>query len=638
MSLIIRQEINIIDASYTGTGTVVSNETVALDTTQYINPTYYFEAVISGAASNTGTVKLTRQGTTTNDASVNGATSATVVRSRSSSFVPPVATTAYEVRLVGDGLRSQTVKAARIIIIDNPDGLARTETQIEIGNNETGLTATASAHSPLGSPKYWLYTAANWNGTLQFFAEVTYAMASSKSSGTIVLQEDNGSFASWADKVTIVNAGVATATAPATRVRSSSFTPTDGRHYRIAYLVASSKSAMSIYSAKIVVDQISSLANNIIGYYKFDENSGTTTADATSNRAAGTWNGTLGSEWATGKINSGGNFNGTDNYVVVQSGYLLGTKTNATWAGWIKTNQTPGGGGGAIYSERAASGNDIWKIEIAGSSNPNSQGALQFTHRDDANTLNQPGTGTFLVNDNNWHHVALVKSGTSITIYIDGISRGTGTLTGTDTLTDASPSCRFGTDIQDGTAWYKGLIDEVGMWLRALSAAEVALLYNNGVGIQYSFANASNFNLFEAQYLMLNTSSTTTGLQSFQTLWKSPIDTSSQEWGSVTLTIKHALEGSGAEVGELDDIDNSNTVVTNSNETITAGQQTITAALVMPTSGHQIDTNYKTKVTALWGSRMLVQVNASPLGKDIQDIQNTLGATVQQSVNRAGTY
>lgn len=67
------------------------------------------------------------------------------------------------------------------------------------------------------------------------------------------LQEDNGSFASWAKKAAIFNAGTATS---ATRARSSAFTPTDGRHYRIACARSDTTfSSVNVYAAKIVVDQ-----------------------------------------------------------------------------------------------------------------------------------------------------------------------------------------------------------------------------------------------------------------------------------------------------------------------------------------------------------------------------------------------
>ena len=75
---------------------------------------------------------------------------------------------------------------------------------------------------------------------------------------TITLQESDGTgdgFVGWADKITIVSGG--SASTP-TRVRSSSFTPTTGRNYRIAFKEGYNGATHAIYNAKIIVDQASS--------------------------------------------------------------------------------------------------------------------------------------------------------------------------------------------------------------------------------------------------------------------------------------------------------------------------------------------------------------------------------------------
>jgi hypothetical protein len=257
MAVKIRQEINILTTLLTAAGGVsgTSNEIVQLDTTQYVNPTYYFEIVGDSTISISFNVTLRRKGTSTDDATANIPLLTTAYkRVRSASFTPPAGQTEYVVFIDATAGATKNVKSARIIVIDNPTTLTSSETQIEIGMTKTGLTSTTATKVVPDTTltKYWKADTTLWDGTITYYAEVTYLMASSKSSGTFVLQEDNGSFASWTDKVTIVNAGVASV---ATRVRSASFTPTNGRNYRIAYLVASSKSAATIYNAKIIVDQ-----------------------------------------------------------------------------------------------------------------------------------------------------------------------------------------------------------------------------------------------------------------------------------------------------------------------------------------------------------------------------------------------
>lgn len=256
-NVIIRQEINILDAilSAAGGSSATSKEIVQLDTLHYNGATYYFEIIGDSSISISFNVTL------------NGATDGTLAtcnipllttaykRVRSNSFTPTTATQNCTVVIDNTAGATKNVKSAKIIIIQNVTTLVKTETQIEIGNNNTGLIATTA--TALTNPKYWLYTAANWDGTKTFYAEVTFANANTKSNCTITLQQDDGSgggFANFADLVTIVSASTA-ATPTRTRV---SFTPTNGRNYRIAYKVASSKTSVSIYNAKIIVDQVGS--------------------------------------------------------------------------------------------------------------------------------------------------------------------------------------------------------------------------------------------------------------------------------------------------------------------------------------------------------------------------------------------
>ncbi len=254
----IRQEINIIDSQVSGISSTDTNAIVQLDTTQYSGTvTYYFEIVTQSAVTGVGSVTLRRSGTTTDDATITLNNNPSV-RLRSASFTPPAGQTGYFVRLNRtSGLVG--AESARIIVLqtDLTTGVTATETQIEIGADEAAKTNTASA--ALTDPKYWTYTAADWDGTKIFYAEVT-SKTSAGNTHTVTLQEDNGSFASWVDKVTIVSAQTGTT---ATRRRSVAFTPTDGRHYRIAALDSTTKSTYTIYNGKIIVDQYDGFNPNV---------------------------------------------------------------------------------------------------------------------------------------------------------------------------------------------------------------------------------------------------------------------------------------------------------------------------------------------------------------------------------------
>src|SRR5262245_51064299 len=69
---------------------------------------------------------------------------------------------------------------------------------------------------------------------------------------------------------------------------------------------------------------------DLIAHWKLDENSGTTTADATSNRNDGTL--TKGPTWAPGYIGSALSFDGVNDYVEVPNSAILGITTDITLA------------------------------------------------------------------------------------------------------------------------------------------------------------------------------------------------------------------------------------------------------------------------------------------------------------------
>lgn len=175
----IRQEINITNAIVNAAGDDAA--LVQLDTTQYSGtPSYYFE-IVGTVASGTLTVALERKGTATQDATIT-VTETSFTRKRSTAFTPPAGQTEYNINLSG-GTTPQ-VKAARIIIIQDlgTTALTKTETQIEVGNDETGKTNTSDA--ALTNPKYWNYTASRWTNPTTFYAEVTYLKAADVSSGS----------------------------------------------------------------------------------------------------------------------------------------------------------------------------------------------------------------------------------------------------------------------------------------------------------------------------------------------------------------------------------------------------------------------------------------------------------------------
>ena len=97
-----------------------------------------------------------------------------------------------------------------------------------------------------------------------------------------------------------------------------------------------------------------------------------------------------------------------------------------------------------------------------------------------------PLYSSVVVNDGQWHHVAVTYDGSTETVYLDGGS--VGTITSLTQAANGSPfSYQLGTGFAESwpntnDAWYTftGLIDEATVYSRALSAAEVVGIVQTG--------------------------------------------------------------------------------------------------------------------------------------------------------------
>jgi hypothetical protein len=104
--------------------------------------------------------------------------------------------------------------------------------------------------------------------------------------------------------------------------------------------------------------------------------------------------------------------------------------------------------------------------------------------------IDQSGPGDFFslmsttsINDGNFHHVAIVRAGTSITIYIDGVASGSGTAPSIISVNN-NAFLIAGSDVcvgTDGTQAFTGKLDELEFFSRALAVAEIQAIVNAGI-------------------------------------------------------------------------------------------------------------------------------------------------------------
>jgi len=238
---------------------------------------------------------------------------------------------------------------------------------------------------------------------------------------------------------------------------------------------------------------------NLVAYYQFNEGIAngnntalTTVFDKTSNNLDGTLtqmalSGTT-SNFVAGftAVNNTLDFNGTSDYVLTSLNQPGG---DFTMEAWIQYE----GAAGDNFQPIIASTNQEFFI---GKNNG------------DANFGIQDGVGSYLgdINsanafDGNWHHVAVSRSSTSISLFIDGVLIDTRTFVGAATST-----LRIGNEPESGGYFFNGKIDEVRIWSVARTCADILstkdveltgtetglLAYYN---FNYGLAGGSNTNL-----------------------------------------------------------------------------------------------------------------------------------------------
>ena len=211
-------------------------------------------------------------------------------------------------------------------------------------------------------------------------------------------------------------------------------------------------------------------ASGLVGYWPMDEGTGSSTADQSGNGSVGTWNGTAtaGSYFSGGRVGTyAGVFDGSSDYVDVanQTPYNIGTGDFSVVA-WINMSALAGNRMVFKKGDYAVGGFVVWV---------DSTGNVNLTTNDGTNT--NFATVSAGLTTNTWYQVAVsVSRSASTTIMVNGVPLSAAGSIRPGSLNTAS-------DVQIGNSspailMFAGRIDDVRMYNRAISVAEVQALYN----------------------------------------------------------------------------------------------------------------------------------------------------------------
>ena len=253
------------------------------------------------------------------------------------------------------------------------------------------------------------------------------------------------------------------------------------------------------------------LDDGLISYYNLDETSGTSFTDSTGSND-GTGNNTDVSG-GTGIINDGGNFD-TGNYDIdLGTGINLFDNNNDFSVGfWL--NPTTFVLNGSFINLGTGRDNGFYLQDPAG------DGSFQaFFSNSSAKRAYYRWNTVF--STGSYQYVVFARTGNTTKLYVNGVDQGAPDSSGNDGTSpfpityDASEVGFIGADNSE-TLFIDANLDEIGLWNRYLSQAEVTELYNSGDGLTYPFDGSviADFNYsidFETELVSLTDNSSVFG-------------------------------------------------------------------------------------------------------------------------------
>jgi hypothetical protein len=201
-----------------------------------------------------------------------------------------------------------------------------------------------------------------------------------------------------------------------------------------------------------------------------DEGSGSTVYDQSGNN----FNGTIyGATWTQGRYGNALSFDGVDDYIDFGTAPSLSGTTDFSVAFWLKSTFT---GGGYIIAQRAPGFNGEWMVNLGGNHNNSvlNPGKIYFMVYN--NGFQWEIWSTTAVNNGQWHSIVAVRQGANGYLYIDGNldAQASGPIRSlVNTLKIA-----IGIDLLGMNRPLQGIVDEVFLFTRALTSAEISDLYN----------------------------------------------------------------------------------------------------------------------------------------------------------------
>jgi chitodextrinase len=245
-------------------------------------------------------------------------------------------------------------------------------------------------------------------------------------------------------------------------------TATNGSHTLTAVARDASNNTTTSASVTVTVSNVAPPPpTGLVAAYSFDAGSGTTATDVSGNGNTGT---IANATWTTGKFGGALSFNGTNAWVTVPDSSSLHLSSGMTLEAWVNPSALGSGWRTAIFKEQT--GNYAYALYAnTGTGSPSANGIIGGNDKD-----TRASSGIAL---NTWTHLAATYDGANLKLYVNGAQAAS--LAATGSIVSSTGALRIGGN-NVWPEWFQGLIDEVRVYNKALTQAEIQADMNKPIG------------------------------------------------------------------------------------------------------------------------------------------------------------
>ena len=230
--------------------------------------------------------------------------------------------------------------------------------------------------------------------------------------------------------------------------------------------------AVTVQAQRITSGDSTNKNGGLVGWWPLTETNGVVFPDLSGKGNNG--NNINGVTLAPGKFGNAGSFNGSSQYVSVGTPASLNLGVTFTFCGWVNNTSL-----GSTFRNIVAQYNSSGNIGIDTGINANSGVSVDI--QSGGTNYKVWSTTNSLITTDTWYHICGTSDGTlsntGVKIYINGVAVATTPSVTGSPVAPTQQSMSIGSTGAFNGGYFKGSIDNVRIYNRALSAGEISAMY-----------------------------------------------------------------------------------------------------------------------------------------------------------------